>query len=108
MPLEMRLWRIEEDRPRPVVATGIGEEQRLESIIAADVEILGLGALMLLDRQVVTDYGGRIDLLALDEAGTLFVIELKRNRTPREVVAQTLDYAAWVRGLGAEHLARLF
>lgn len=48
------------------------------------------------------------DLLALDEGGTLYVIELKRARTPREVVAQVLDYGAWARGVSAEGLARVF
>jgi hypothetical protein len=108
MPLEMRLWKIEADRLRPVVAAGIGEEERLESLIARDVEILGLGPLMLLGRQVVTDHGSRIDLLGLDDDGTLYVVELKRNRTPREVVAQALDYGSWVRRLSAERLAHIF
>src|SRR4051794_19410957 len=104
----MHLWRIDEDRPVPVVAVGIDEEERLESIIAHDVEILGLGSLMLLGRQLITDHGSRIDLLAVDEEGTLYVIELKRSRTPRDVVAQALDYGSWVRRLSAERLAHLF
>jgi hypothetical protein len=104
----MRLWRIDEDRTIPVSAAGIGEEERLESIIAHDVEILGLGSLVLLGRQVITDHGSRIDLLALDEEGTVYVIELKRSRTPREVVAQALDYGSWVRRLSAERLAHIF
>jgi hypothetical protein len=28
--------------------------------------------------------------------GRIHVIELKRDRTPREVVAQILDYGSWV------------
>ena len=108
MPIEMNLWRIEEDRPRLLIGGGIGEEARLESIIADDVTILGFGPLMLLGRQVATDYGGYIDLLALDEEGTLYVIELKRSRTPRNVVAQVLDYASWAREVSAERLARMF
>jgi hypothetical protein len=43
VPIEMNLWRIVEDRPRPLVAAGIGEEKRLESILADDISILGLG-----------------------------------------------------------------
>jgi hypothetical protein len=104
----MNLWRIEEDRPRPFVTGGINEERRLESILADDIKILGLGPLMPLGCQVLTDHGVRIDLLALDEGGTLYVIEFKRARTPREVVAQVLDYGSWARGVSAESLARVF
>ena len=45
----------------------------------------------------VTDEGGTIfsDLLGIDSEGNLVVAELKRGRTPRDVVAQLLDYAAW-------------
>jgi hypothetical protein len=104
----MNLWRIEDDRPHPLSAAGIDEERRLESILADDIMILGLGPLMLLGRQVLTAHGTRVDLLALDEVGTLYVIELKRARTPREVVAQILDYGSWARSLSAESLARIF
>ena len=45
---------------------------------------------------------------AIDGDGHLVVIELKRNRTPREVVAQILDYGSWVRHLTAEQIAEKF
>ncbi len=35
-------------------------------------------------------------------------IELKRARTPREVVAQALDYAGWVEKLRADEIARIY
>ena len=50
--------------------------------------------------------GGRVDVLAIDGDGNLAVIELKRNRTPREVVAQILDYGLWVRHLTTEEIAQ--
>lgn len=46
----------------------------------------------MIGRQVRTTHGGYIDLLALNQDGQLIVIELKRELTPREVVAQALDY----------------
>ena len=46
---------------------------------------------MLIGRQEDTGYGGRIDLLAVAPDGALILIELKRDRTPREVVAQALS-----------------
>lgn len=35
------------------------------------------------------------DLLGVDAEGNLVIIEFKRGKTPREVVAQLLEYAAW-------------
>ena len=39
------------------------------------------------------------DLLGVDSGGNLVVAELKKGRTPRDIVAQLLDYAAWADGL---------
>ena len=49
---------------------------------------------MIIGRQINTAFGKYIDIQAMNSEGNLVVIELKRNRTPREVVAQTLDYAS--------------
>lgn len=43
-----------------------------------------------------TDFDKYIDLLAIDASGSVITIELKRDKTPRDVVAQALDYASWV------------
>lgn len=55
-----------------------------------------------------TSHGGRIDLLAIAPDGSLVLIELKRDRTPREIVAQALDYASWVEQLTAEKVAQIY
>jgi RecB family endonuclease NucS len=54
---------------------------------------------MLIGRQEPTGHGGRMDLVALAPDASLVLIELKRDKTPREVVAQAFDYAAWVEKL---------
>ena len=63
---------------------------------------------MLIGRQEDTGFGGRVDLLAIAPDGSLILVELKRNRTPREVVAQALDYASWVEKLRADEIAGIY
>lgn len=98
MPVQMNLWKIADGHPAEIEATQLDFEQRLEEWIAKDLSLLGLEVLII-GRQVPTEYGGRIDLLGIDRQGNLVIIELKRHRTPREVVAQVLDYATWVKRL---------
>ncbi len=51
---------------------------------------------MIIGCQVTTFSGGKIDLLCINDTGDLVIVELKRNKTPREVTAQALEYASWV------------
>ena len=44
------------------------------------------------------------DLLGVDSEGNLVIVEFKRGRTPRSVVAQLLEYAAWANELPAEQI----
>jgi len=108
MPVEMRLWRLKDkDNAVPVALSSMDSEERLERILSENPSILGWD-LLLIGRQVETDYGHRIDLLALDGDGRVVVIELKRDRTPRDVVAQLLDYGAWVRTIRGDELGDIF
>ena len=65
------------------------------------------GKLLVIGRQVPTNLGGFVDLLALDEVGNTVVIELKRDRTPRDTVAQALEYASSVEQLNLRELERI-
>jgi hypothetical protein len=82
-------------------------ESRLEDLIESDPAILG-EPLLLIGRQVPTGYDKFIDLLAVSADGTLHVLELKRDRTPRDVVAQVLDYGSWVEGLSHSEVIDIF
>lgn len=62
---------------------------------------------MLIGRQEYAGFG-HIDLLAIASDSALVLIELKRNRTPREVVAQALDYAGWVEKLTADDIISIY
>lgn len=76
----------------------LSRENLIEDWVAADPDLLGLDAIII-GRQVTTDHGKYIDLLALDRSGGLVVIELKKDRTPRDIVAQVLDYGSWIHTL---------
>lgn len=106
MPLEFGLWRVD-DKPVRVTTRPMPLESRLEDLIEADPAILGK-PLLLLGRQVPTPYGKVIDLLGMDAEGSLHVLELKRDRTPRDVVAQVLDYGSWVQELTNEQIREIY
>jgi RecB family endonuclease NucS len=106
MPVEVGIWRLG-DVPERVHFSPIETEAKLEDVLAADIGLLD-ASLMIVGRQVPTAFGKFIDLLAIDVAGDLTIIELKRERTPREVVAQALDYASWVQDLTYEQLVSIY
>lgn len=47
------------------------------------------------------------DLLGIDSNGDLVIVELKKGKTPREVIAQILEYAAWASKLKYDDLNSL-
>ena len=107
MPVEFGLWRTDGGFRR-VQATPIGSEAQLEQLLFSDPDsLLGLDVLPLA-RQVSTAYGKRIALVAIDADGDLFAVELKRSRTPRDVVAQVLDYGSWLKGLTYPDVKHIF
>lgn len=107
MPEEVKLWGIGEgDTLEDICPTKLDLEQRLEAWIAQDISILSPD-LLIIGRQVEADFNGVIDLLCLNRNGDVVIIELKRDRTPREVTAQALDYASWVRDLSNDRISAI-
>ncbi|QIS09510.1 hypothetical protein [Nocardia arthritidis] len=107
MGVHIGLWRVDGAAPRRVEPVRMAMTERLARIIETDPGMLGVD-LMIIGRQVRTAYDGRIDLLAVDVEGGVHVLELKGDRTPREVVAQALDYGAWVQGLTNDELREIY
>ena len=96
---KIRLWEVDSCRqPTEIISGEISLEEHLEDWLESDISMLDPN-LLVIGRQVRTDFGGEIDLLCLDSAGNVVVVELKRHRTPREVTAQALDYASWAQNL---------
>lgn len=85
MPIEHSVWTVSTS-PSQVPQGTLPSEQMLEDMSVAEPRILS-SEWMLIGRQVDTGHGGRADLLAIAPDGTLVLVELKRDRTPREVVA---------------------
>lgn len=106
MPVEIGLWRVDGE-PLRLVGAPMPLESRLEALIEADPAILG-DPLLFIGRQVPTAHGKFIDLLGIDGDGDLHVLELKRDRTPRDVIAQALDYGSWIETLGHDDVVAIF
>ena len=104
---QVRLWEITPDRKLlEIPARHSGLEQWLEDWLVTDISAVDPG-LMVIGRQVVTGFGGVMDLLCIDRNGDLVVVELKSGRTPRDVTAQALDYSSWVQDLDFDQVKRI-
>lgn len=107
MPTRMALWQLDgEGSATPVVEERLKAEVLIESAVESAPELLGVDVLIV-GRQVSTP-SGPLDLLGLDGEGHLVVIENKRDRTPRDVLAQTLDHAAYVSMLAFDDVVSIY
>ncbi len=105
----MRLFRVEEGSAfEEFVKTSFQDthsEAILEDWLVGNPDgIVEDGRLLLIGRQVTTNLGTTIDLLAVDRQGDVVVLELKRGNTPRETLAQALEYASFCEALDWEQL----
>lgn len=106
MPIQHAIWQVG-TQPTLLARSKLVSEQQLEEMIVREPRILS-SEWMLIGRQEITSQGGRIDLLAIAPDGALVLIELKRDRTPREIVAQAPDYASWVAELTADRIVQIY
>jgi RecB family endonuclease NucS len=93
MGTEVKLWQIVEGKLQSVNTSlkkeGKTEPYDLEPWIASNPEIIGPN-IVIIGKQVQTK-SGALDLLGIDKSGNLIVIEIKRDKLPREVIAQAID-----------------
>ena len=106
MPIQHGVWKVGQ-KPVALTKSSLKDERLLEDMIEANPSILA-EEWMIIGRQVQTRYGGFIDLLAIAPDASLVVIELKRQKTPREVVAQAIDYGSWVQNLDAVEISNIY
>lgn len=104
MPQEVRIWKILDRKKLKEINKGkLDLEERIEDWLEQDISIISED-LLVVGRQIETDFSGIIDLLCLERNGDLVILELKRQKTPREITAQILDYASWVKDLSNEKI----
>jgi RecB family endonuclease NucS len=104
MPEVIRIWQVDKaDVLTEIKRSALDLEARIEKWVSSDISLLSPD-LLIIGEQVKTASGNFIDLLCIDRSGSLVIVELKRDKTPREVAAQALDYASWVKGLGIEEI----
>ena len=107
MPDQARIWEIKDsDELNEIKPAKLNLEERIENWLENDISILSED-LLVIGRQVETDFGGVIDLLCFDNNGDLAIIELKRHKTPREITAQVMDYASWAKDLSNERITEI-
>lgn len=106
MPIKQSIWKIGQ-RPLPLAPSKLKNEELLEDMIEEDSSILE-DEWLIIGRQVLTKYKKEIDLLAIAPDGSLVVIELKKSKTPRDVVAQAIDYATWIEELKADEISHIY
>ena len=106
MSIRSALWKVG-TQPQQLAESILPSERLLEEMIIAAPGLLS-DEWMLIGRQESTGFNGRIDLLAIAPDGGLILIEIKRDRTSREVVAQALDYASWIQSLKAPEIVAAY
>lgn len=100
------LYKIQNTELAPMEATILASEAQLEAWIEEKTELIDKD-LLIIGKQVTTYDNKRLDLLGLTRDGELVLLELKRDKTPREIIAQVLEYGSWAFELNALDVKRI-
>ena len=104
----MPIFRLEDDTLFIAQETNLELESHLEDWLEnSPVALIQDELILWIGRQTsAADEEGTFfpDLLGIDAEGNLVIVELKRGRATREVVAQLLDYATWAHKLTSEQI----
>lgn len=96
MASEIKSWQIIDGTLVPLQSSlandGKKERDDLEQWIKSNPQILG-DDIAVIGEQVYTS-SGPLDFLGIDNYGNIVIVELKRDRLPREALAQAIDYAS--------------
>ena len=109
----MKLFTIDKDgKFVPFKEQGFKEENKdidLEILLENNPEYFFENSkILIIGRQVTTNLNTFIDLIGVDQLGNTVVIELKRDKTPRETLAQLIEYASFIDNLDYGQLNDIF
>ena len=105
----MEVYLVEDDDMRRVPESDLDAEEHLEQrLVRTDGAEIGGVEILYVGRQESPGEGGIFDILGVDEHGDSVIVELKRDRAPRDIVAQALEYAAEIRNVEYEYLNDMF
>lgn len=103
----MEVYYVEDENIRRIEQHAIGKEKQLENRLARLDNIqLGNVHILYIGRQVGFSDQSQdlLDILGVDEDGNTVIVELKKEKGRRKVVAQALDYAGRVQNFDYEKL----
>ena len=96
MAMEIQSWQIIDGKLVQIKSSMVDEKKKekdhLEQWLKTNPEILG-NDIAIIGEQVYTK-SGPLDLLGIDNDGNIVIVELKRDKLPRECLAQAIDYAS--------------
>lgn len=96
MASEIKSWQIVNGELIPVQSSlsesGRKEKDDLEQWIKSNSSVLG-DDIAIIGEQIQTS-SGPMDFLGIDSSGNTVIVELKRDRLPREALVQAIDYAS--------------
>ncbi|MFN8433845.1 MAG: endonuclease NucS [Anaerolineales bacterium] len=96
MASEIKSWQIVDGKlvslESSLINDGKKERDDLEQWIKSNPQILGED-IVIIGEQVQTT-SGPLDFLGIDNSGNTVIVELKRDKLPREALAQAIDYAS--------------
>ncbi len=100
MATEIKTWQIVDGKLVPIKSS-LAEHDRkekddLEQWIKSDPTVLG-NDIAIIGEQVQTS-SGPMDLMGIDSSGNVVIVEIKRDKLPREALVQAIDYASDVAG----------
>lgn len=109
MASEIKSWQIIDGKlvtlESSLVNDGKKEKDHLEQWIKSNSQILG-DDIVIIGEQVQTS-SGPLDFLGIDNSGNTVIVELKRDKLPREALAQAIDYASDVAGWGIDRFREI-